>query len=108
MLGAESLDYMFHSITPAITRSQLTFTGVPSLMWFDNRLWVSVDYQSGDGIQNSNQTNRRNVFVYDPSLSMNGSWTRFDINTRAMFAYRPPGDTHLGLVATSVPSGTAA
>ena len=101
MLGAESLDYMFHSIKPAITRSQLTFTGVPSLMWFDNRLWVSVDYQSGDGIQNSNQTNRRNVFVYDPSLSMNGSWTRFDINARNLFTYKPPGGTHLGLCATS-------
>jgi hypothetical protein len=92
---------MFHPLKPAITRSQLTFTGVPSLMWFDNRLWVSVDYQSGDGIQNSNQTNRRNVFVLDPSLGQGGSWTRFDINARNLFAYKPPGGTHLGLCATS-------
>ena len=101
MLGTESLTYMFHSIKPAITKSQLTFTGVPSLMWFDNRLWISVDYQSGDNIQNSNQVNRRNVFVYDFSLGQGGSWTRFDINARNLFAYKPPGGTHLGLCATS-------
>lgn len=100
-LSTESLEYMFHPIKPAITRSQLTFTGVPSLMWHGNRLWVSVDYQSGDGIQNSNQVNRRNVFVYDPSLGQGGSWTRFDINARDLFAYKPPGGTHLGLAATS-------
>jgi hypothetical protein len=100
-LGTESLEYMFHPIKPAITRSQLTFTGVPSLMWHNNRLWVSVDYQSGDNIQNSNQVNRRNVFVYDPSLGQGGSWTRFDINARNLFAYKPPGGTFLGLAATS-------
>jgi len=101
LVTTESLDYMFHPIKPAITRSQLTFTGIPSLMWHDNRLWVSVDFQSGDGIQNANQVNRRNVFVYDPSLGETGSWTRFDINARDLFAYKPPGGTHLGLAATS-------
>jgi hypothetical protein len=108
LVTTDSLDYIFHPLFPAIQRSQLTLSNVPSLMWWENRLWVSADYQSGDNIQGSNQTNRRNVFVFDPSLGQGGSWTRFDINARAMFAYRPPGDTHLGLVATSLPSGTAA
>ena len=108
MVGVDNLEYFFHPLFPAIQRGQMTLSNVPSLMWWENRLWLSVDYQSGDSIQGSNQSGRRNVFVYDPSLGQEGSWTRFDINTRAMFAYRPPGDTHLGLVATSVPSGKAA
>jgi hypothetical protein len=71
-------------------------------MWFDERLWVSVDYQSDDNVSGSNQNNRRNVFVWDPSLTETGAWMRHDINARSLLAYRPTGDTHLGIAATSV------
>jgi hypothetical protein len=70
-------------------------------MWFDERLWVSVDYQSDDNISGSSQNNRRNVFVWDPSLGPTGSWTRHDLNARSLLAYRPTGAEHFGIAATS-------
>jgi hypothetical protein len=77
-------------------------------MWFDEKLWVSVDFQSGDNLAGSDQTNRRNTFMWDPSLGDTGAWTRYDINARSLLAYRPTGSTHLGLAVTSVVDDTAA
>ena len=71
------------------------------MMWFDERLWLSVNYQSDDNISGSNQSNRRNVFVWDASLGSTGAWVRHDINARSLLAYRPTNNTHLGIAATS-------
>jgi hypothetical protein len=109
LLSRDSLDYIFQRLYPSISPlGALTLTTQPSIMWFDERLWLSVDYQSGDGKAGSAQANRRNVFVWDPSLGQAGAWTRYDINARSLFSYSPPGGTHLGLGVTSDWSGTAA
>ena len=108
LLSRDSLNYIFTRLQPAIGLAALTLTSAPSLMWHEERLWVSVDYQSGDGLAGSEQTNRRNVFVWDPTLGEQGAWTRYDINARVLFGYKPPTGTHLGLGATSDWSGTAA
>jgi len=108
LLTRDSVADVFTRLRPAISLSALTFTTQPSMMWFDERLWLSVDYQSGDGAAGASQTNRRNVFVWDPSLGQAGAWTRYDINARTLFSYRPPGGTHLALGVTSDWDGTAA
>lgn len=106
LLSHDALAWAFERIKPAMTydvgQPALTLGTAPSLMWFDERLWVSVDYQSDDNVSGSNQNNRRNVFVWDPSLTETGAWMRHDINARSLLAYRPTGDTHLGIAATSV------
>jgi hypothetical protein len=112
LLTYDRLAWAFERLKPKIDDGSLTTTNAPSLMWFDERLWVSVDYQSGESAAGANQTDRRNVFVWDPSLGETGAWTRYDINARALHAYRPPTSTtsspHLGLGATSEWDGTAA
>ena len=105
LLAYDELAWAFERIKPTMTydvgQPALTLDTPPSLMWFDERLWVSVDYQSDDNLSESNQNNRRNTFVWDPSLGPAGAWVRHDINARSLLAYRPTGDTHLGIAATS-------
>tara|TARA_Y100001951_G_C11290097_1_gene271528 strand:- start:95 stop:1822 length:1728 start_codon:yes stop_codon:yes gene_type:complete len=105
LLTRDSIAWAFERIKPSMTydvgQPALTLGTAPSMMWFDERLWVSVDYQSDDNLSGSNQNNRRNVFVWDSALGMAGAWTRYDINARSLLAYRPSGDTHLGIAATS-------
>jgi hypothetical protein len=105
LLAYDELAWAFERIKPTMTydvgQPALTLDTPPSLMWFDERLWVSVDYQSDDNLSESNQNNRRNIFVWDPSLGPAGAWVRHDINARSLLAYRPTGDTHLGIAATS-------
>jgi len=105
LISYDDVVWVFERIKPAMTydvgQPALSLDTPPSMMWFDERLWVSVDYQSDDNISGSSQNNRRNVFVWDPSLGPTGSWTRHDINARSLLAYRPSGDTHLGIGATS-------
>lgn len=104
ILQAENLAWVFERIRPAMTydvgQPALSLGTAPSLMWFDERLWVSVDYQSDDNLSGSNLVNRRNTFVWDPSLGPIGAWTRHDINARSLLAYRPTGDTHFGIAVT--------
>ncbi len=105
LISYDDVAWVFERIKLAMTydvgQPALSLDTPPSLMWFDERLWVSVDYQSDDNISGSSQNNRRNVFVWDPSLGPTGSWTRHDINARSLLAYRPSGDTHLGIGVTS-------
>ena len=108
LLSYDRMAWAFERIKPAIDNGSLTLTTAPSLMWFDEKLWVSVDFQSGDNLAGSDQTNRRNTFMWDPSLGNTGAWTRYDINARSLLAYRPTGSTHLGLAVTSVVDATAA
>lgn len=108
----DSVAWIFERIKPAMTyavgQPALTLGTAPSLMWFGERLWVSVDYQSDDNLNQSNQNNRRNTFVWDPSLGPKGAWVRHDINARSLLAYRPSGGTHRGIAATSALAGAAA
>ena len=105
LVSYDDVVWVFERIKPAMTydvgQPALTLGTAPSLMWFDERLWVSVDYQSNDNTSGSSQNGRRNVFVWDSSLGPIGAWTRHDINARSLLAYRPTGDTHLGIAATS-------
>jgi len=105
LLAYDDLKWAFERIKPAMTydvgQPALTLGTAPSLMWFDERLWVSVDYQSDDNLSGSSQNNRRNVFVWDPSLGPGGAWTRHDINARSLLSYRPSGDAHAGIAVTS-------
>ena len=105
LISYDDVAWVFERIKPAMTydvgQPALSLDTPPSLMWFDERLWVSVDYQSDDNISGSSQNNRRNVFVWDPSLGPTGSWTRHDINARSLLGYRPSGDAHLGIGVTS-------
>ena len=101
----DNVAWVFERIRPAMTydvgQPALSLGTPPSLMWFDERLWVSVDYQSNDNLSGSSQNNRRNVFVWDPSLGPTGAWVRHDINARSLLGYRPSGNTHLGIAVTS-------
>ena len=105
IVSYDNVAWVFERIRPAMTydvgQPALSLGTPPSLMWFDERLWVSVDYQSDDNISGSSQNNRRNVFVWDPSLGPTGAWVRHDINARSLLGYRPSGDTHLGIAVTS-------
>ena len=108
LIAYEQIAWVFERIKPALDDGSLTLGTAPSLMWFDEKLWVSTDYQSGDNLAGSDQTNRRNTFMWDPSLGDTGAWTRYDINARSLLAYRPSGAQHFGLAVTSDVSGTAA
>ena len=105
IVAYDNVAWVFERIKPAMTydvgQPAMTLDTAPSIMWFDERLWVSVDYQSDDNISGSSQNNRRNVFVWDPSLGPTGSWTRHDINARSLLAYRPSGAEHFGIAVTS-------
>tara|TARA_Y100001951_G_scaffold67042_1_gene54027 strand:+ start:36 stop:1766 length:1731 start_codon:yes stop_codon:yes gene_type:complete len=105
LLRYDDVVWAFERIKPSMTydvgQPALTLDTPPSMMWFDERLWVSVDYQSDDNLSGSNQNNRRNVFVWDPSLTETGAWVRHDINARSLLTYRPTGDTHHGVAVTS-------
>jgi hypothetical protein len=101
LLSQQGLAHIFSRLKPAVENGFLTLSNAPSLMWFDQRLWLSVDFQSGDNHTGSSQSGRRNIFILDGSLGEGGAWTRHDINARWLWAYRPPGDTHLALMATS-------
>ena len=111
VLNQQNLAWAFERIYPAMTydvgQPALTLTNAPSLMWFQDKLWVSVDYQSDDNLSGSMQESRRNTFMWDPSLGPTGAWVRTDINARQLLAYRPSGATHHGLGATSDVSGPA-
>ena len=112
IVSYDDVAWVFERIRPAMTydvgQPALTLDTPPSLMWSGERLWVSVDYQSNDGLSESNQNNRRNMFVWDPSLGPTGAWVRHDINARSLLAYRPSGGTHSGIAATSAITGPAA
>ena len=108
VLTYDDIAWAFERLKPKIDDGSVAFGTAPSLMWFDERLWVSMDYTSGESVAGAAQTDRRNLFVWDPSLGQIGAWTRYDVNARSLLAYRPSGDTHLGIVATSEWSGTAA
>jgi len=108
LLTYDDLAWAFERLKPKIDDTSVSFSTAPSLMWFDERLWVSVDYTSGESVAGAAQTNRRNLFVWDPSLGPAGAWTRYDVNARSLLAYRPTGAEHFGLAATSEWSGTAA
>jgi len=108
LIAYEQIAWVFERVKPALDDGSLTLGTAPSLMWFDEKLWVSVDYQSGDNLAGSDQTNRRNTFMWDPSLGDTGAWTRYDINARSLLAYRPSGAQHFGLAVTSDVNGTAA
>jgi hypothetical protein len=108
LLTYDNVVWAFERIKPKIDDTSIGFTNAPSLMWFDERLWVSVDYTSGESVAGAAQSGRRNVFVWDPSLGPIGAWTRYDINARWLWAYRPTGADHSGLAVTSEWSGTAA
>jgi len=111
VLNQQSLAWAFERIHPAMTydvgQPALTLTNAPSLMWFQDKLWVSVDYQSDDNLSGSMQESRRNTFMWDPSLGDTGAWVRTDINARQLLAYRPSGATHHGIGVTSDISGAA-
>ena len=91
--------WVFERIHPAMTWDvgypALSLDNAPSLMWHDEKLWVSVDYASEDNLSHSAQSGRRNVFMWDPTLGQTGAWVRYDINARALLAYRPSGSTHV-------------
>jgi hypothetical protein len=109
LLSYDDLAWAFERLKPALDDgSTLTLGTAPSMMWFDEKLWLSVDYQSGDNLAGSDQANRRNTFMWDPSLGQSGAWARYDINARSLLAYRPTGAAHLGLAVTSVVDATAA
>jgi len=105
ILNQQNLAWAFERIHPAMTydvgQPALTLTNAPSLMWFQEKLWVSVDYQSDDNLSYSNQDGRRNTFMWDPSLGDTGAWVRLDINARQLLEYRPSGATHHGIGVTS-------
>ena len=105
LLRDQTLAWAFERIKPAMTydvgQPALTTTVAPSMMWVEEKLWLSVNYQSDDNLSGSNLINRRNTFVWDPSLGPTGGWVRHDINARSLLAYRPTNDTHYGIAATS-------
>ena len=105
LIQNESVVYVFERLYPALTyavgQPALTLANPPSLMWFDQKLWLSVDYQSEDNLSGSNQIDRRNTFVWDYSLGDLGAWVRYDINARSLLAYRPSGSTHFPIGVTS-------
>ncbi len=108
LLTYDDLAWAFERLKPKIDDTSISFDYAPSLMWFDERLWVSVDYTSGESVAGAAQSDRRNMFVWDPSLGPAGAWTRYDVNARSLLAYRPTGAQHFGLAATSEWDGTAA
>jgi hypothetical protein len=105
LIQNENLAYVFERLYPSLTydvgQPALTLDNPPSLMWFNEKLWLSVDYQSDDNLSGSNQIDRRNTFVWDYSLGPLGAWVRYDINARSLLAYRPSGSTHFPIGVTS-------
>ena len=108
LLNRDSIAWAFERLKPKIDDASLTFGTAPSIMWFDEKLWVSVDYQSGESQSGAAQTNRRNLFMWDSTLGQAGAWTRYDVHARSLLSYRPSGATHYGYAVTSEWSGAAA
>jgi len=76
--------WVFEKIVPAVKDGSIGLTNPPSLMWGENRLYVSVDWGSD-----------RRVFVFDPTLAKGGSWVVHDIDVNALFRHRPPNAAHV-------------
>ena len=103
--------WVFERIHPAMTYDvgdpAISLINPPSLMWYDEKLWVSLDYASGEIYSGANLANRRNVFMWDPTLGQTGAWVRYDINARALLSYRPSGNKHIPIgVISEIESDT--
>lgn len=64
-----------------------------TLGWGNRRLWVSVPWGTS--------TTRNRVFVLDPVLSKQGSWTKYDLSVGPFLEYNPPGE-EAGFYASAV------
>lgn len=74
---------MFEKLKPAIDDGRLSFASPPQLAWFNNRLYVSVDWSE------SGVTARR-VLIFDPTLGEAGAWTMTNIDATVLLSYAPP------------------
>lgn len=107
LLQGNQAIWAFDRLKPALDNGSISTNEAPRLMWFDERLWVSVNYIASNTTAGANQVGRRNVFVWDPTLGDRGAWTRYDINARDMSVHHIDGK-HYGMGVTSEWSGTAA
>ena len=107
LLQGNQAIWAFDRLKPALDNGAMSTDTAPRLMWFDERLWVSVDYIASNTTAGANQVDRRNVFVWDPTLGDRGAWTRYDINVRDMTVHHID-HKHYGMGVTSEWSGTAA
>ena len=83
LYNGQQFIWLFSKLSPALDDGRIRTTNPPQLAWGNNKLYVSTDWIEG-GV-----TTRR-VFIYDPTISADGSWVTTDIDVGPMLAYRPP------------------
>jgi uncharacterized protein YcfL len=79
----ERFAWIFEKLQPAIDDGRLLFNNPPQLAWFNNRLYVSVDWSEAG-------VNTRRVLIFDPTLGGGGAWTITNIDADVMLTYAPP------------------
>lgn len=67
----KGLSWKFDKIIPAMDGNDIRRDRLDTVCmgWVENRVWLSVPWETTD----------RRVFVYDPSLSKEGSWTAYEL-----------------------------
>jgi len=83
LYNGQQFIWLFSKLSPALDDARIRTTNPPQLAWGNNKLYVSTDWVEG-GV-----TTRR-VFIYDPTISADGSWVATDIDVGPMLAFRPP------------------
>tara|TARA_B100001094_G_scaffold333387_1_gene411342 strand:+ start:6556 stop:8154 length:1599 start_codon:yes stop_codon:yes gene_type:complete len=92
--------WIFEKLQPAIDDGRLQFLTPPQLAWFNNRLYVSVDWSDSAG------TPSRRTLIYDPSLGQGGAWTMTDIDVSVLLTFMPPNALHTLMGATEATANT--
>ena len=85
LYNGEQFIWLFSKLSPAVDDGRIHTTTPPQLAWGNNKLYVSTDW-----LDLATATTSRRVFIYDPTISADGSWVATDIDVGPMLAYRPP------------------
>ena len=91
LYDGQNFRWIFNKLQPAIDNGRIAnlTTNPPQLAWGNNKLYVSADWYDS-----STSSTTRRTFIYDPTLSLEGSWVMSDIDAGPMYAYNIPNGVH--------------
>ena len=85
LYDGQQFTWLFSKLSPAVDDGRIHTTSPPQLAWGNNKLYVSTDW-----LDLSTAVTTRRVFIYDPTISVEGSWVVTDIDAGPLHAFRPP------------------
>lgn len=86
LYNGKGLEWKFERLHPLITDGyiQPNLTAKIRLGWSGRRLWVSVPWRNVDASGAATVTKNTRVYILDPTLSKEGSWTAYDLSVGPM------------------------